>query len=109
MEKQDTIRALAQCLKLAGVDKTTALNISLRVRRLGGAEQMMAWIEQNPGATPSEICVKSREIHRATMAEERAKQIIQKEYPEFQREVRAMETDPKASFVQFLSILESFY
>ena len=88
MEKRDTIRALAHCLKLAGVDKTTALNISLRVRRPGGAEQMMAWIEQNPNATVGEICEKSSEIHEATMAEERAKQIILKEYPEFKKTVK---------------------
>ena len=72
-EKRKTIRALAHYLKLAGVDRDTALNISLRVRRPGGAERMMAWMDLHPEATVDEICDKSGEIHKATMAEERAK------------------------------------
>ncbi len=109
MDKKDTIQELAHSLKLAGVDRDTALTISLRVRHPDGAEQLMAWIEQNPEATPIEICVKSREIHRATMAEEQAKEIILKEYPELRKAVEVIEADPERSLVQFLSILESFY
>ena len=64
MENRETIRALAHSLRIAGVDQNTGLNVSLRLRRPGKAEQMIAWIEQNPEATPEKICEKSRELAR---------------------------------------------
>ena len=71
MTKQETIRKLAHKLKQAGVDKETGVTLSLMVRRPRGAEQLMAWIEQNPKAAHEEIFDKAREIHKATMTEER--------------------------------------
>ena len=64
MEQRETIRELAHYLKTANVDKDTAVNISLRVRKFGQAERMIAWLKQNKTATVEEICAKSREIHR---------------------------------------------
>ena len=49
------------------------------------------------------------EANTNAMTEQQAKEIILKEYPDFERDVKAMETDPKASFVELLSVLESFY
>ena len=70
MQSDDVITQLGRRLKAAGVDLETALTISLRVRRPGGAEQMIEWLDKNPGATLYEICVKSDEIGRRGMEEE---------------------------------------
>ena len=59
---EETIKRLAYALKDAGVDKDTGVTISLRLRKPGKAELLLAWLEQNPTSTPEEICQKSREI-----------------------------------------------
>ena len=71
MEQRDTIRELAHMLRLAGVDKETGITLSLMVRRPGGAEQLMDWMEMNPTASEADICDKAREIHEATRTGER--------------------------------------
>ena len=58
----DWITHLAGMLKAAGVDRDTALNISLRVRK--NPEQMIAWLEQHKSATSEEISDKSAEIQK---------------------------------------------
>jgi hypothetical protein len=65
MEMKDTsIAQLATLMKAAGVDRETALTISLRVRKDEKRAQMIKWMEENPTATPPEICRKSREVAR---------------------------------------------
>lgn len=59
---EDTITRLARALKAVDVDRGTALNISLRLRKPGKAEEMISWLEQNKTATPEEICLRSRAI-----------------------------------------------
>lgn len=87
MEQKDTIRELAHMLRLAGIDKEDGITLSLMVRRPGGAEQLMDWMEMNPEASVEKIYEKAREIHRATRtAEHNAKQrewavIMQMENP----------------------------
>lgn len=62
--KEATIIKLAQCLKNAGVDRDTALNVSLRLRSQGNAEQMIARMEKNTGVAVDDICRISRKISR---------------------------------------------
>ena len=66
MMKHETIQQLARKLKQAGVDKETGVTLSLMVRRPGGAEQLMEWMEQNPAAPLQSLYDKAREIHSAT-------------------------------------------
>lgn len=68
MKKEETITTLARKLKEAGVDRDTALNVSLRLRNPGKAEKMIEWLVQNKTATPMEISDKSAEIARAKNA-----------------------------------------
>ena len=70
MTKNETIRQLAQKLKLAGVDKETRVTLSLMVRRPGGAEQLIDWMAQNPKAPLESLYDKVREIHNATKMDE---------------------------------------
>lgn len=63
--KELTITKLAQLLKTAGVDKDTALNISLRLRHPGMAEQMIEWLDAHKESTPAEISQQSRKIASA--------------------------------------------
>ena len=58
------IGELARLLKLAGVDKETALNISLMVRTQRNNRKMVAWMEANQEATAHEICKTAREINQ---------------------------------------------
>lgn len=72
-EKEISIKRLAILLKEAGVDRDTALNISLRVRKDTERAQMIEWLEDNSSATPIEISRISRTIHfrsRKTCAEQ---------------------------------------
>lgn len=72
-EKEISIKRLAILLKEAGVDRDTALNISLRVRKDTDRAQMIEWLEDNRSATPIEISRISRTIHfqsRKTCAEQ---------------------------------------
>ena len=72
-EKEISIKRLAILLKEAGVDRATALNISLRVRKDTDRAQMIEWLEDNRSATPIEISRISRTIHfqsRKTCAEQ---------------------------------------
>ena len=69
MENEEIIKRLAYALKDAGVDKDTGVNISLRLRKPGKAEQLLEWMEQNKTATPEEICQKSREIAKHSLEE----------------------------------------
>ena len=64
--KRETIRQLAHKLKQAGVDKETGVTLSLMVRRPGGADQLMNWMEQNPRAPLEALYDKAREIQNAT-------------------------------------------
>lgn len=59
------IEHLARLMKAHGVDRDTALNVSLRVRKEEAREQMILWLEQNPTATPDEISQKSRDVAKA--------------------------------------------
>ena len=71
--KEMSIRRLAILLKEAGVDRDTALNTSLRVRKATDRAQMIEWLEENRSATPIEISRMSRRIHfqsRKTYAEQ---------------------------------------
>jgi hypothetical protein len=61
-EKEITIMKLARLLKSAGVDRDTALNISLRLRAPGKAEQMIEWLEAHKTATPEDISKLSSEM-----------------------------------------------
>ena len=61
MANRETVSRLAQLMKAAGVDRDTALNISLRLRHPGLADQLIDWMEKNK-ATPVEICEKALEI-----------------------------------------------
>ena len=72
-EKEISIKRLAILLKEAGVDRDTALNISLKVRKDTDRAQMIEWLEDNRSATPIEISRMSRTIHfhsRKTCAEQ---------------------------------------
>lgn len=63
MEDRSAIRELAKRLKAARVDQETGVSISLMVREGARREQLMAWMEENPQATPAEICKKARALH----------------------------------------------
>ena len=67
MKKTDpeAIGELAQILLRRGVDPDTALNISLRTRRV--TREMVAWLEENTYASAEEICGKARELHRKSI------------------------------------------
>ena len=62
------ISALALLLKERGVDRDTALNISLRVRR--DPSEMVDWLNANPDASPEEICRQARRINADTIQKE---------------------------------------
>ena len=106
MEQRDTIRELAHMLRLAGVDKETGITLSLMVRRPGGAEQLVEWLEMNPTASIEEICDKAREIHESTRAAERdAKQrewavIMQMENPHEALKAIAKKIDTEGLSIQ---------
>lgn len=59
----DPIVELGQKLKAAKVDIDSAVIVSLLVREGDRREQLMAWMEENPQATPAEICKKARALH----------------------------------------------
>ena len=59
----DPIIELRRKLKEARVDRETAVSISLMVREGDRRKQLMAWMEENPQATPTEICKKARALH----------------------------------------------
>lgn len=59
----DPIIELGRKLKEARVDRETAVSISLMVREGDRRKQLMAWMEENPQATPAEICKKARALH----------------------------------------------
>ena len=59
----DPIVELGQKLKAAKVDIDSAVIVSLLVREGDRREQLMAWMEENPQATPTEICKKARALH----------------------------------------------
>ena len=64
-EKEMSIKRLAVLLKEAGVDRDTALNISLRVRKDTDRAQMIEWLETNHSATPDEISEMSGTITKS--------------------------------------------
>ena len=68
--KRETILQLAHELKQAGVDKETGVTLSLMVRRSGGAEQLMDWMERNPQAPLEALYNKAWEIQNATKPDE---------------------------------------
>ena len=59
----DPIVELGQRLKAAKADIDSAVIVSLLVREGDRREQLMAWMEENPQATPAEICKKARALH----------------------------------------------
>ena len=59
----DPIVELGQKLKAAKVDIDSAVIVSLLVREGDRRKQLMAWMEENPQATPTEICKKARALH----------------------------------------------
>ena len=61
---------LSSLLKKRGVDEHSAVVVSMRTRRLGDGEKMLAWLEENKNATVAEICEKAREIDRISKGDE---------------------------------------
>ena len=62
----EMIGELAKLLKMTGVDKETALNVSLMVRTQRNNRKMVAWMEANKEATVHEICKTAREINQGS-------------------------------------------
>ena len=59
--KVETIDRLAELTRNAGMDKKTALNVSVMMDEEADMQMLIRWIEVN-GPTPDEILKKAREI-----------------------------------------------
>ena len=61
---REQIRELSELTGAAGLDKETALNISLRADDEEENRKMVKWLRENSGASAHEICEMSRQILR---------------------------------------------